>query len=162
MSTDHPLSTYLNYCSCVLYNHLLLYILYFFVFLCVVFSPHVFFFFFLPHYGNEERADLTTEQPDELHFHGLSRLLVTSHCLFSFSVYLVKNCDNKKRLLLPPLYECRSPPSLPLLPERKSPPLYHHYTSTDYPLSTTITGAQITPPYHYYLSTDHPLSTIIT
>ena len=58
------------------------------------------FFIFLPHYGNEERADLTTEQPDELHFHGLSRLLVTSHCLFSFSVHLVKNCDNKKRLLL--------------------------------------------------------------
>ena len=95
---------YLNYCSCVLYNHLSLFILLFFfsffVFLCVVFSPHVFFIIFLPHYGNEERADLTTEQPDELHFHGLSRLLVTSHCLFSFSVYLVKNCDNKKRLLL--------------------------------------------------------------
>ena len=62
-----------------------------------VFSPHVVFCIFLPHYGNEERADLTTEQPDELHFHGISRLLVTSsHCLFSFSVYLVKNCDNKK------------------------------------------------------------------
>ena len=60
----------------------------------------LFFLFFLPHYGNEECADLTTEQPDELHFHGLSRLLVTSHCLFSFSVYLVKNCDNKRRLLL--------------------------------------------------------------
>ena len=60
----------------------------------------LFFFIFLPHYGNEERADLTTEQPDELHFHGLSRLLVTLHCLFSFSVYFVKNCDNKKRLLL--------------------------------------------------------------
>ena len=65
-----------------------------------MFSPHVVFCIFLPHYGNEEHADLTTEQLDELHFHGLSRLLVTLHCLFSFSVYLVKNCDNKKRLLL--------------------------------------------------------------
>ena len=67
--------------------------------MCFVFATCCF-LYFLPHYGNEERADLTTEQPDELHFHGLSRLLVTSHCLFSFSVYLVKNCDNKKRLLL--------------------------------------------------------------
>ena len=57
----------------------------------------MFFLIFLSHYGNEECADLTTEQPDELHFHGLSRLLVTSHCLFSFSVDLVKNCDNKKK-----------------------------------------------------------------
>ena len=61
-----------------------------------VFATRCFLYFFLPHCGNEERADLTTEQPDELHFHGLSLLLVTSHCLFSFSVYLVKNCDNKK------------------------------------------------------------------
>ena len=60
-----------------------------------VFATCCFLYFFAT-YGNEERADLTTEQPDELHFHGVSRLLVTSHCLFSFSVYLVKNCNNKK------------------------------------------------------------------
>ena len=83
---------------CPVQSFIIIYFIFFsfFVFLCVVFSPHVVFFIFLPHYGNEERADLMTEQPDELHFHGLSRLLVTSHCLFSFSVYLVKNCDNKK------------------------------------------------------------------
>ena len=85
--------------SCTIIYYYLFYIFFFFFcffFLCVEFLPHVVFCIFLPRYGNEERADLTTEQPDELHFHGLSRLLVTSHCLFSFSVYLVKNCDNKK------------------------------------------------------------------
>ena len=83
--------------SCTIIYYYLFYIFFSFLFfLCVVFSPHVVFCIFWPHYGNGERADLTTEQPDELHFHGLSRLLVTSHCLFSFSVYLVKNCDNKK------------------------------------------------------------------
>ena len=66
-----------------------------------MFSPHVVFCIFLPHYGNEERADLTTEQPDELHFHGLSRLLVTSLCLFSFLYILLKIVSIKRLLLLP-------------------------------------------------------------